>query len=85
MKFGLQNYAVIILIKNGYIKFSNKKINSLQICDTAQNYILVGHLNQHNFKISKYCHIQKLVKENNGSNKTCSYVYDFSMYETSFF
>jgi hypothetical protein len=33
MKLVLQNYAVIILIKNTLMEFKNKKINSLQICD----------------------------------------------------
>jgi hypothetical protein len=46
-----------------YIKFNNKKINSLQIYDTAQSYRILHkkvRLYQHNLKISKYCHIQKL-------------------------
>jgi hypothetical protein len=30
MKLGLRNYAVIIQIKESYIKFSNNKLNSFQ-------------------------------------------------------
>jgi hypothetical protein len=63
MKLGLQNYVVIIPIKK-FIKFNNKKINGLQIYDiTHKNRILhkvVQRLSQHNLKILKYCHIQKL-------------------------
>jgi hypothetical protein len=62
MKAGLQNHAVITT-ENNCIKFNNKKINSLQIYDTAQNYIIlhkvVQRLAQHNLKIFKYRHIQK--------------------------
>jgi hypothetical protein len=39
MKPGLQNYAVVI--PKQFIKFNNKKINSLQIYDAAQNYRLL--------------------------------------------
>jgi hypothetical protein len=38
MKLGLQNYAVIIPIKLNYNTFNNKKVNSLEMYDTAQYY-----------------------------------------------
>jgi hypothetical protein len=41
MKPGLQNYAVIIQNEKSYIKFTNKKLNSLQIYYTAQNYRII--------------------------------------------
>jgi hypothetical protein len=79
MKPELQNYAVIIPVDNSYIKFKNKKINSLQIYDTAQNYTIlhkvVQSLSQHNLTFISS------VEENNDSNRTCRYVHDLSMYK----
>jgi hypothetical protein len=37
MKLGLLHYAVIIPIDNSYIKFNNRKINSLQTYDITLN------------------------------------------------
>jgi hypothetical protein len=55
MKLGLQNYAVIMPIEQGCIKFNNDKLNSLQSHDIAQNYRVlhreVQRLSQHNLKI----------------------------------
>jgi hypothetical protein len=45
MKFGLQNYTVIIPTENSYIKFNNM-INSLQIHDIAQNYRILHEVIQ---------------------------------------
>jgi hypothetical protein len=38
MKFGLQNYAVIMPIEKSCIKFNNNKLSSLQGYDITQNY-----------------------------------------------
>jgi hypothetical protein len=64
MKRGLQNYVVILPIENTCIKVNNNKINSLQRCDTAQNYRIrhkvMQRMSQHNLEILNYRHIQKL-------------------------
>jgi hypothetical protein len=77
---GLQNYVVIMPIKNSCIKFNNK-INSLQNHDIAQNYRIlhkvVQRLFQHNLKISKNSCIQKIYK--NDLNKMCRYVHGVSL------
>jgi hypothetical protein len=64
MKLRLQNCVIIIPTVNNYIKFNNNKINSLQMCDTTQNYRIlykvVQYLSQHNLTILNHHHIQKL-------------------------
>jgi hypothetical protein len=64
MKLGFHNYAVVIPTKNIDIKFNNRKINSLQIYDIAQNYRIlhkvVQRLSQHHLKMSNHRHIQNL-------------------------
>jgi hypothetical protein len=61
---GLQHYAIIIPVENSYIKFKNNKINSLQRNDIPQNYWILQKVvkcfSQHNLKISKHRHVQKL-------------------------
>jgi hypothetical protein len=82
MKFGFQNYTVIIPINNSYIKFNNNKINSVQIYNIAQNYRIlhkiVHPVSQRKLTISKYRHIQKLRhRKQYDSSKRCRYVHNF--------
>jgi hypothetical protein len=38
MKFGLENYAIIMPIQKSCIKFNNNMLDSLQRYEIAQNY-----------------------------------------------
>jgi hypothetical protein len=64
MNLELRMYFVTILIEMSSIKCNNHKVNSLQRCVIAMNYIIlhrvVQRLPQHNLKISHHRHIQKL-------------------------
>jgi hypothetical protein len=88
MKLGLQNYAVILPIKTNISNLTARNIY-IQIHNTAQNFIIphkvVQRLFQHNLRISKYQIFKGSVKENNDSNKSCSYVHDLLTYKTYLF
>jgi hypothetical protein len=63
------------------IRFNNSKLNVLQKFDIEQHYIIIHmvaqYLSHHNLKIRTITIFKNLVKENNGSHKTCRYVHDF--------
>jgi hypothetical protein len=83
MKLGLQNYVVIMPTENSCIKFNNK-LRSLQRHKSTEFYTEWFCI-CHNIK-SKCCNIATLkssVKEND-LNKTCRYIHDLSLYQTSF-
>jgi hypothetical protein len=73
-----------------YVKFSNNKINSLQVglYDIFQNYRIVHkvvqRLPQHNPKFRNTTNFESPVKESNDSNKSYRYAHGISMYKSSF-
>jgi hypothetical protein len=47
MKFGLENYAIIMPIQKSCIKFNNNMLDSLQRYEIAQNYRTLHRVVQH--------------------------------------
>jgi hypothetical protein len=88
MKFGFQNYTLIIqfktlisnLITRKQIAYKYMALPKItKFCTTV-----VQRLFQHNLKFREIRNITSSVKENNDSNKIFGNVYDLSMHRTSF-
>jgi hypothetical protein len=78
MNWGFQNYADMMHTENSSIKFD--KLNSSKIYDIAHNYRFLYRvlqcLRNVTSKFRTIAIVKSSIKENNGSNRTCTYVHD---------